>query len=175
MALPFDCSRSTLLSHEFPLPIYYDGHTTGSTTSTWSQPWPHLRYWTPDQIASTFRQYWDSTVTATDRAELVAIQAVVDWQITLMTNQQHPSTDESHVRRVFDMGISWAHRIAISKDNNQQPPTDPHSTIQLYQNIVFGEPDYLLQDPATGQVTGICEAKSPWNIGPSEIDDVISG
>lgn len=175
MALPFDCSRSSVLNYEFPLPIFYHAHTTGSTTSTWSQRWTTLRFWTPDQIASTFRQYWDSTVSANDKADLIAIRALMDWQITVMTNQQQPVTDESQVRRIFDIGISWAHRIAISNDANQQPPSDPHSSIQLYQNIVFGEPDYLLQNPATGRVTGVCEAKSPWNIGPSEIDDVISG
>lgn len=67
------------------------------------------------------------------------------------------------------------HRIAISRDNNQRPPSDTHSTILPYQNVVFGEPDYLLQNPTTFRATGVCEAKSPWNIGPAEIDDVISG
>jgi len=175
MALPFDCSRSSLLNYEFPPPAYYQGRTTGSTNSTCSQRWTTLRYWTPPEIASAFRQYWDSIVTANDKDELVASRAVIDWTITGMGNRQQPATNEAQVRRVFDMGISWAHRIAISSDNNQQPPSDPHSTIRLYENIVFGEPDYLLQDPATNQVTGVCEAKSPWNIGPSEIDDVISG
>lgn len=99
----------------------------------------------------------------------------MDWQVTVMTSQQQPATDESQIRRIFDVGISSAHRIAISSDANQQPPSDSQSTIRLYQNIVLGEPDYLFQNPATNRVTGVCEAKSPWNIGPSEIDDVISG
>lgn len=64
--------------------------------------------------------------------------------------------------------------MAILNDNNQRAPSNLPSTIQVYQNIVFGEPDYLLQNQITFQVTGVCEAKSPWNIGHSEIDDVIS-
>jgi hypothetical protein len=174
MALPFDCDRSSLLNYEFPLPVYYQGHTTGSTNSTWSQQWTTLRYWTPPEIASAFRQYWDTTVTADDKDQFVTFRALIDWTITSI-RQQQPATVEAQVRHIFDMGISSAHRIAISSDHNQQAPSDPHSTIQLFQNIVFGEPDYLLQNPVTNQVTGICEAKSPWNIGPSEIDDVISG
>ena len=110
-----------------------------------------------------------------DRDELIFLHAFVDWQIAAMRSQQLPVTDELQVRAVFDMGIKWVHRIAISVDNNQQPPSDPHSTFQLYQNVVFGQPDYVLQSLASLRVTGVCEAKSPWNIGPSEIDDVISG
>jgi hypothetical protein len=79
--------------------------------------------------------------------------------------QQQPATQETHIHRIFDMGISAAHRIAISRDNNLLPPSDFHSAIQLWQNVAFREPDYLLQNPTTYQVTGVCEAKSPWNIG----------
>ena len=75
--------------------------------------------------------------------------------------------------------LIWAyHRLivlqyrATTTNNLRATLTLPFSCVQ---NIVFGEPDYLLQNPVTNQVTGICEAKSPWNIGPSEIDDVISG
>jgi hypothetical protein len=92
-----------------------------------------------------------------------------------MNGSRRTATQETHAREIFDKGISAAHRIAISSDQNQQPPSDLHSTIQSWENTVFGEPDYLLQNPITYQVTGICEAKSPWNIGPSEIDDVITG
>ena len=175
MAAPLDCDRSSLLNYEFPLPRYYLGHTTGSTNSTWAQRWTTLHYWTPNDIASAFRQYWDSTVTANDKNQPITWRAFIDGTIAMMNGQQQPATQEAHVRQIFDRGISSAHRIAISSDHNQLPPSDLHSTIQLWQNIVFGEPDYLLQNPTTYQVTGICEAKSPWNIGPSEIDDVISG
>jgi hypothetical protein len=175
MAAPLDCDRSSLLNYEFPLPRYYQGHTTGSTNSTWAQRWTTLHYWTPNNIASAFREYWDSTVTANDKNQHVTSLALIDMIVGWMNGQLQPATQEAHVRRIFDMGISAAHRIAISRDNQQLPPSDLHSTIQLWQNIVFGEPDYLLQNPTTNQVTGICEAKSPWNIGPSEIDDVISG
>ena len=176
MAVQFDCDRSSLLNYEFPLPRYYQGHTTGSTNSTWSQRWTTLHYWTPDDIAADFRDYWHSTVTANDKSKPITWRAFLDGTITAMNaQQQQPATQEMHIRRIFDMGISAAHRIAISRDNNQLPPSDLHSTIQLWQNVVFGEPDYLLQNPTTYQVTGVCEAKSPWNIGPSEIDDVITG
>ena len=175
MALAFDCSRSSLLDYEFPHPIYYVGQTTGSTTSTWGQRWTSLRYWPPDDVATAFLYYWDSRASVNDKDELIALRTVVDWHVMAMRSQQRPARDELQVRAVFDAGISWAHRIAISADNGQRPPSDPHSTIQMYRNVVFGQPDYVLQSPASLQVTGICEAKSPWNIGPSEIDDVITG
>jgi len=171
MAGQLDCDRSSLLNYEFPLPIFYQGHTTGSTNSAWSQPWTTLHYWTPPDIAAVFRQYWDETVTANDKSQPVTARAGVDWAISTISLQA-PATVEADICRIFDMGISAAHRIAVS---GQQPPSDPHSIIQGYQNIVFGEPDYLLRNPYTNQVTGICEAKSPWNVGPSEIDDVITG
>ena len=175
MAWQFDCPRSAVLNYEFPLLLFPTGHATGSTNSTWAERWTTLQYWTHDQIASEFNHYWNSTVSAADKDELIGSQAFVEWTIASLRSQQQLATDESHIRQRFEAGISWAHRIAISSDNNQRAPSDPHSTIQVYQNIVFGEPDYLLQNPITFEVTGVCEAKSPWNIGPSEIDDVISG
>lgn len=175
MALQFDCPRSSFLAYEFPLPIYYQGHTTGSTVSGWGEKWTTLYYWQPDQVAAAFLQYWGSTVPPNDKDEPIAFRWHTELHITQLRNRLRPSTDEAHVRRHFDTGISWAHRTAISDDGYQRPPTDPHSTIELYENIVFGEPDYLLQNPTSLRVTGVCEAKSPWNIGPSEIDDVISG
>jgi len=165
-----DCDRSSLLNYEFPLPIFYQGHTTGSTNSAWGERWTTLNYWTPPQIAATFRQYWDSTVTVNDKYQHVTTRAFIDGTIEAI-GQQRPATTEAHVRHIFDLGLSSAHRIATSR---QLPPSDPHSAIEYYQNVVFGEPDYLLQNRYTSQVTGICEAKSPWNIGPSEIDDVIT-
>ena len=175
MALHFDCSRSAVLNYEFPLPLFPIGHATGSTNSTWADRWTTLHHWGPDQIASDFNHYWNSIVPAADKTELIYWQTFIEATITALRNHQQLATDESHIYRRFEAGISWGHWIAISSDNNQRPPSDPHSTIQGYQNIVFGEPDYLLQNPITFEVTGFCEAKSPWNIGPSEIDDVISG
>ena len=68
------------------------------------------------------------------------------------------------------------HRIAISQDSGQNPSSDLHSTIRPYSPIVvIGESDYLLLSPYTHAVKGICEAKSSWNVEPSEIDDVIDG
>ena len=165
-----DCDRSSLLDYEFPLPIFYQGHTTGSTNSTWGQHWTTLHYWTPVQIAETFRQYWHSTFTATDKSQPVTSRAVIDWIVQTL-NQEPPATLEPHIRRIFDVGILSAHGIATS---SQPPPSDAHSAIRIFENVVFGEPDYLLRSRYTNQVTGICEAKSPWNIGPSEIDDVIT-
>jgi hypothetical protein len=175
MAESLDCDRSTLLNYEFPLPRYYLGHRTGSTNSTWAQPWTTLHYWTPNNIASEFRRYWDWTVTANDKHQPITWRRYIEGNIAVMNGSRRTATQETHVREIFDKGISAAHRIAISSDQNQQPPSDLHSTIQSWENTVFGEPDYLLQNPITYQVTGICEAKSPWNIGPSEIDDVITG
>jgi len=166
-----DCNRSSLLNYEFPLPIFQQGHTTGSTNSAWSQPWSTLHYWTPPEIAAAFRQYWDETVTANDKNQPVTSRAGVDWAFAAI-HQLPRSTTEAHVRHIFDLGISLAHRMATS---SQPPPSDSHSTIEYYENVVFGEPDYILRDPYTNRVTGICEAKSPWNVGPSEIDDVITG
>ena len=168
--LGMDCDRSSLLNHEFPVPRFYPGHTTGSTNSTWGEHWTTLHYWTPPEIAATFRQYWDSTVTATDKSQPVASWAMIDG-ICGMINQEPPATLESHVRRIFDLGISLAHSFSTS---SRPPPSDAHSSIRVFENVVFGEPDYLLRNRHTGQVTGICEAKSPWNVGPSEIDDVIT-
>ena len=173
----FDCSRSSLLNYQFPPPVFHVGHTTGSTTSTWGLTWNRLYFWTPERIATEFIEYWESTVTPQDKAEPITHRPSIDLIIgQLSANVQlYPVRDESRIREIFDRGISWAHRIAISRDNNQRPPNDPHSTILLYQNVVFGEPDYLFVTQDSSAVKGVCEAKSPWNIGPSEIDDVISG
>jgi len=165
-----DCHRSSLLNHEFPLPRFYPGHTTGSTNSAWGEHWTTLHYWTPREIAATFRQYRDSTVTANDKSQPVTSWAMID-RICGMITQEPPATLESHVRRIFDLGISLAHGFSMS---SQPPPSDAHSSIRVFENVVFGEPDYLLRNRYTGQVTGIYEAKSPWNVGPSEIDDVIT-
>ena len=165
-----DCDRSSLLNYEFPLPRFYPGHTTGSTNSTWGQRWTTLNYWTPPEIAAAFRQYWDSTVTANDKYQPVTTRAVIDW-IFQTIDQEPPTTLEPHIRRIFELGIAAAHGIATS---SQPPPSDAHSSIRIFENVVFGEPDYLLRNRDTGQVNGICEAKSPWNVGPSEIDDVIT-
>ena len=123
---------------------------------------------------AAFLHYWASTVTANDKNALIATRGVVEWQINHMRDGQQPATNELHVRAIFDMGISSAHKQAVSI-RNPQPPSDLHSTIHLYEDVVFGEPDYLLRNPNSLRVTGVCEAKSPWNIGPSEIDDVLSG
>ena len=135
------------------------GHTTGSTTSTWGLHWTHLYFWTTEHIAAEFNTYWNSTVTTQDKNELIAHRIAIDWYIRqFSSNQQQPATDESRIPEIFDRGISWIHRVAISTDNNQIPPSDPHSTIQIYQNVVFGEPDYLLRNPRSFEVKGLCEA-----------------
>ena len=175
MAIQFDSSRSAVLNYEFPLPLFPGNRTTGSTNSTWGQRWSTLYYWTPTQIASEFSHYWNSTVSTADKNELIYSQTFIEWIIASLRNQQQLATHEYQIRARFDAGIRWVHRIAISNDNNQQPPSDMHSTILPYENVLFGEPDYLLQNPTTLQVSGVCEAKCPWNIGPAEIDDVISG
>ena len=85
---------------------------------------------------------------------------------------RQPSTNELHTRAIFDAGISVAHEQAISR-RYPLPLSNLHSAIHLYEDVVFGEPDYLRNQDSL-LLTGVCEAKSPWNIGPSEIDDVIS-
>jgi hypothetical protein len=163
-----DCSRSTLLSYEFPLPLYVPGHRTGSSVSSWAEQWNSLIYWKPDQIASMFMRYWDSTVTSSDKIGLIVSHAVISYTITVLQGQirERLASEESHVRRIFDSGISFAHRVATSNDAGQLPPSDLHSSIHLGDNSVFGEPDYLLLNPASLNLRGVLEAKSPWNMGP---------
>jgi hypothetical protein len=88
MAAPLDCDRSSLLNYEFPLPRYYLGHTTGSTNSTWAQQWTTLHYWTPNDVAYAFRQYWDLTVTANDKHQPITWRTFIDGTIAMMNGQQ---------------------------------------------------------------------------------------
>ena len=146
--MAFDCSRSAVLNYEFPPPLFPVGHTTGSTNSTWSQRWSTLYYWDPDRIASEFNSYWNS-ISAADKNELIASRAFMEWIIAPLANQHVIATDEYQIHERFDAGIRWVHRLTISSDYNQRPPSDMHSTIQTYQNIVFREPDYLVQNPTS--------------------------
>jgi hypothetical protein len=170
----FDCTRSSALDFQFPPPAWTTGVSTGSTNSEWKRPWSQLNYWTEQDIAEKFTSYWNDCVTPSDKRALIANHSDFRRVATQCANLGN-ATFEAHIRMRFDLGISSAHRTAISDDNGQPLPSDLHSTIRPYQNLVFGEPDYLLQNPNSLQVVGICEAKSPWNIGPSEIDDVLMG
>jgi hypothetical protein len=101
MAVQFDCDRSSLLNYEFPLPRYYQSHTTGSTNSSWSHPWTTLHYWTPDDIAAEFMQYWHS-VTANDKTQRIIWRAFIDGTIgTMNGQQQQPATQETHIRQIL--------------------------------------------------------------------------
>ena len=92
MAFQFDCSRSSVLNYEFPLPLFPAGHTTGSTNSTWGQRWTTLHYWDPTQIATEFNHYWNSTVSTVDKNELIYSQTVIEWIIASLGNHQQVAT-----------------------------------------------------------------------------------
>ena len=87
-----------------------------------------------------------------------------------------PCAVEIEVRAYFDAGIVATHRDAVSNDNGQPFPSDPHSVFQPWRpNVVYGESDYLLVNQQSREAKGVCEEKSPWNVGPAQIDQVLLG
>ena len=64
----------------------------------------------PDQIASTFRQYWDTTVTANDKDQFVTFRALIDWHYNVddVSNSLQLS---KHRSAIF---LIWAyHRLIV--------------------------------------------------------------
>jgi len=172
--MALDTSRSAALSWEFPPPRWAQGLSTGATTSEWKRRWRHLHRWTTEDIARQLSEYWES-VQQHDK------DALVTWNSTLLgrfnfLNRRPPCSVEMQVRAHFDSGIAATHYEAVSHEQGQPLPSDPHSVFGYwYSNVVYGESDYLLVNPQTREVKGVCEAKSPWNVGPAQIDQVISG
>ncbi len=169
----FDCSRSDVLNFQFPPPRFSPSLSTGSTNSEWKRSWRELRFWTEADIALQLGNYWNS-VSDQDKSALVCYRTTFASLISYCLNLP-PAAVEATVRLQFDIGISNVHRVVVSNDDGQSMPTDLHSTIRLYQGGVLGNPDYLLHNQHSGAVKGICEAKSPWNIGPQQIEEVLMG
>jgi hypothetical protein len=170
---PFDCTRSDALGFQFPPRQYDSSLSTGSTNSEWKRSWTELRFWSEEDIALQLSNYWIS-VSDQDKSALVGYQTTFHDRISYCTNLP-PASIEAAVRLQFDIGISSAHRSVISSDAGQHMPTDLHSTIQQCQGGVLGNPDYLLRNQYSGAVKGICEAKSPWNVGPAQIEELLMG
>jgi len=172
--MALDTSRSTALCWEFPPPRWAQGLSTGATNSEWKRQWRQLHRWTTAEIARQLSEYWES-VPQHDK------DALVTWNSTLLgrfysLNGSPPCAVELEVRGYFDGGIAATHRDAVSNHQGQPLPGDPHSVFQVWHpNVVCGESDYLLVNPQSREVKGVCEAKSPWNVGPAQIDQVILG
>jgi len=172
--MALDASRSTVLSWEFPTPRWAQGLSTGATNSEWKRSWRHLHRWRTEEIARQLSEYWHS-VPQHDK------DALVTWNGAHFLRSNHlnslPTCSvEMHARAYFDFGVAANHRDAISNSNGQPLPSDPHSIIEpWYPNVVYGESDYLLVNQQSREVKGVCEAKSPWNVGPAQIDQVILG
>jgi len=172
--MAFDTSRSAALSWQFPTPRWAQGHSTGSTNSEWRRSWRRLYLWRTEEIARQLTEYWAS-VPQQDKDALVAWNLVQVNRYNALASFA-PCATEHQVRAFFDSGVSAIHRDAVSNHNGQPLPSDAHSVIEhWYPNIVYGESDYLLLSRATQRVRGVCEAKSPWNVGPAQIDQVILG
>ena len=172
--MSLDTSRSTALSWEFPPPRWAQGLSTGSTNSEWKRHWRHLHRWRTEEIARQLSEYWHS-VPQHDK------DALVTWNSTQLgrfntLNARPPCAAEMQVRAYFDVGVAATHQDAVSNDQGQPLPSDPHSVFEhWYPNVVYGESDYLLVNQQSREVKGVCEAKSPWNVGPAQIDQVILG
>ena len=134
-----------LLKYEFPPPIQYPGHGTSSTISGWALQLITLYFWTPNNIAADFLHYWTSTVTANDKNAPITPHGIVEWQINNIRNRQQSATNKLHIPAIFEMGIASAYKQAVLI-RNPQPLSDFHSTIHLYEDVVFEEWDYLLQN-----------------------------
>src|SRR5438045_1578981 len=163
--MAFDTSRSAALSSEFPTPRWTQGHSTGSTNSEWRRSWRRVYLWRTEEIARQLTEYWES-VPQQDKDMLVT------WNFAQVSRYNAlasfaPCATEQKVRLFFDMGVSANHSDVVSDANGQPLPSDAHSVIDhWYPNVVYGESDYLLLSRASQQVRGVCEAKSPWNVGP---------
>ena len=91
-------------------------------------------------------------------------------------NARSPCAVEIQIRAYFDGEIAATHQDAVSNDKGQPSPSDPHSVFQPWHpNVVYGESDYLLVNHQSREVKGVCEAKSPWNVSPVQIDHVLLG
>ena len=172
--MALDTSRSTALSWEFPPPTWAHGLSTGSTNSEWKRQWRHLHCWTTEKIARQLSEYWQY-VPQHDKDTLVTWNSVQLSRFNDL-NALGPCAVEMEVRACFDAGIAANHRDAVSNQHGQPLPSDPHSIFRPWHpNVVYGEADYLLVNQQSREVKGVCEAKSPWNVGPAQIDQVILG
>jgi len=172
--MALDASRSTALSWQFPPPRWAQGLSTGATNSEWKRQWRQLHHWQTEDIARQLSEYWQS-VPQHDKDALVTLNGAQFLRFNYL-NARPPCAVEMEVRAYFDAGIAATHQDAVSNDNGQPLPSDPHSVFQPWHpNVVYGESDYLLVNQQSRQVKGVCEAKSPWNVGPAQIDQVLLG
>src|SRR6266516_1893446 len=102
--MAFDCSRSSALSWQFPVPIWAQGLSTGSTNSEWRRQWRQLHRWRNEDIARQLSEYWDS-VPQNDKDSLITHFAHLSalWS---MVGALGPASGEPQVRIYFDLGIS---------------------------------------------------------------------
>ena len=119
MALPFDCDRSSLLNYEFPPPVYYQGHTTGSTNSDMVTTVDHPALLDTPRNCIRVQAVLGFDSHCKRQRPIYHFPGVYRLDYYVMNRQQQPATHEAQVRHIFDMGISSAHRIAISSDHNQ--------------------------------------------------------
>ena len=172
--MALNTSHSAALSWEFPPPRWVQGLSTGATTSERKRRWKHLHCWITEEIARQLWEYWGS-VPQHDKDALVTWNSVQLLRFNSL-NAHPPCLVEMQVRACFNSGIAATYQDAVSNARGHPFSIDPHSVFEYcYSNVVYGESHYLLVNLQSPEVKGVCEAKSPWNVGPAQIDQVISG
>ena len=174
----FDVSREALLSVVLP------GFSADKPRPRWAivgnfprprprvrSHWTHLRQW--HSFDQGIIDYWDK-VPLTDKSALVESHSMLIW-----LSRHGYTMDGSEIyadRLIRDCGIMSLHNAAATGLWDRPPPSDGHSRLTMTEWDLAGSPEFAMYSmDGDTRVTAWMMTKSPWEVTPQDIDQIING
>jgi hypothetical protein len=173
-----DVSREDLLSAVIP------GFTADKPQPRWAvggvfprprprirNHWTHLRQW--HSFGQDVVDYW-TQVPLTDKSALVESQDMYRW----LRGYYHRSNgSEIYADRLIqDYRIMYLHNAVATGVWDRSPPSDRHSRWAMTELDMAGSPQLAMYSmDGDNRLTAWMLTKSPWEVTPQDIDQIING
>jgi hypothetical protein len=129
--------------------------------------WSHLRQW--HNFDQDGVNYWNQ-VSQTDKSALVESQSLL---YMTRTTSSHSGAYVDQIIRDYHMSL---HNSAATEVWHCPPPSDGHSRWAITEEVLAGSPEFVMYSmDGNKRVTALVSVKSPWEITPQDIDQVING
>jgi hypothetical protein len=170
----FDASREALLSVVLPGFSAEKPRPRWAVVGNFPRPRPRIRsHWTHLRQWHSFDQdvidYWNK-VPLTDKSALVESQSMLTW-----LSRHGYTSDGSEIyadRLIRDCGIMSLHNAAATGLWDRPPPSDGHSR----WTDLAGSPEFAMYSmDGDKRVTAWMLTKSPWEVTPQDIGQIING
>jgi hypothetical protein len=170
----FDITRQELLGQPLQPPQVGQGRLPLSSTLSPYRVRPNaIHRW--DDFPTLVADYHTRFVTQADKLAQIGTQSNV---IAIYAHvRRYIISSESHVKKILDAMPVLFHEMITTSSMGQALPSDAHSQILRYDpNLrTAGWPDFVFLSTDGTRATVMMDAKNPWKVTPTSIEQVLNG